>query len=271
MRRIGNRNTDRAIASFAHRGQGWARRCEHSPHPSYLPQHSAPESARPDPLVARASRSIEERVSVCAMAPPKQQDIHDRFTDNIARVRSLVARYNDLVGPGPGRPPVEVADILRASVILLHAALEDLLRSMEELRLPRAHPEAFIGLRLAPHGSSREAKEKFSLVELAAYRGQSVDEVIEKAILLHLERSNYNNIGEVKQALQRAGVQHNFSPAESATIEAMMRRRHWIAHRADRNPSSGRGHPTVQPLGRGLVEQWISLIDTFGRAVVAAL
>jgi hypothetical protein len=124
------------------------------------------------------------------MELPTKQDIEDRFVANIARVRGLVTTYNDLLALGPGRPSVQQADLLRAAVILLHAALEDLLRSMEGLRFPEASPAAFEQLRLAPHGSVEKPKEKFTLVDLAAYRGQSVDDVIRKAIDLHLERSN---------------------------------------------------------------------------------
>lgn len=207
------------------------------------------------------------------MAPPTKQEIDDRFTGNVARVRGLVSLYSTLVGSsGAGRPSVEHADVLRAAVILAHAAIEDLLRSTEELRLPNALPEALLGLRLAPpHGTLKDAKEKFTFVELSAYRGQSVDEVIERAIGLYLEKSNYNNIAEVKQALQRAGVAHTFSPAEAATIEAMMKRRHWIAHRADRNTLIGPGHHAVQPIGRDVVDGWISVIESFGKSVLVNL
>lgn len=204
------------------------------------------------------------------MATSTKQDIDDRFNANIARVRCLVATYDAVVGPGAGRASVAQADVLRAAVILLHAALEDLVRSIEELRLPAApSPNAFERLRfLSPGGSLKDAKEKFSLVDLAAYRGQGVDDVFRAAISAHLEHSNYNNIGDVKQALNRVGIAHAIAPDVAAALEAMMKRRHWIAHRADANPRSGRGHHVAQSIGRSLVSYWIDTVDSFGRDVL---
>jgi hypothetical protein len=203
------------------------------------------------------------------MAVLTKQDIEDRFNANIARVRGLVTTYDAVVGTGAGRASVGHADVLRASVILLHVALEDLLRSIEELRLPVAAPSAFERFRfLSPGGSFKDGKEKFSLIDLAAYRGQSVDDVFHAAIDGYLEHSNYNNIGDVKQSLGRAGIVHTIAPADAATLEAMMKRRHWIAHRADVNQMAGRGHHAAQSIGKGLVSPWIDVVESFGRGVL---
>jgi hypothetical protein len=75
----------------------------------------------------------------------------------------------------------------------------------------------------------------------------------------------------VKQALERVKVDYAFESADDATLEAMMKRRHWIAHRADPNPMSGPGHHNVQPIGRILVDKWVTTVETFGKAVLAKL
>jgi hypothetical protein len=113
-----------------------------------------------------------------------------------------VNTYNALLGTR-GRPPVGDADILRAAVLLLHAALEDLLRSTEELRLPlpTIPPDVFKTFKFVPP-SGKDAKERFTLEDLAAYRGQSVDDVFSKAIESYLDRSNYNNIADVRSAIK---------------------------------------------------------------------
>lgn len=201
-----------------------------------------------------------------------KQDIQERFGANIARVRALVTTYDALAGTGAGRATVAHADVLRAAVILLHAALEDLLRSLEELRLPTATPGAFAQVRFVlSAGSLKEVSERFTLVDLAPYRGQSVDEVFRVAIDKHLANSNYNNVGEVKQALTRVGISYAISNTDAAALETMMKRRHWIAHRADVNPSSGRGHHGAQSIGRGLISSWIDVVEPFGRSVLNAL
>lgn len=199
------------------------------------------------------------------MAAP--QEIMERFSANVGRVRQLLAVYQRVAGSGPGRPSVGEADILRAAVLLLHAALEDLLRSIEEQRLPVAAAKAFSGI-LFP--GTRRA-EKFSLIELAAYRGQTVDDVFRNAVSAHLEHSNYNNINEVIGALDRAGIMASWGQADRSRIGSMMRRRHWIAHRADRNPVAGRGHHTTQSLGYNVVNTWTLTVEAFGNDVLTHL
>jgi hypothetical protein len=195
-----------------------------------------------------------------------QQEIGDRFSANIARVRGLVTMYDTAVGPGAGRATVGQADLLRASVILLHAAFEDLLRSIEELRLPTTADDKFDGFRFVPpNGSYKDGKEKLTLRDLAAYRGKTVDEVFRRTIDGYLEHSNYNNIGEVKSALDRVRIVYTFPKDHAAALEAMMKRRHWIAHRADVNLTAGKGHHAAQSIGRVLVSSWMNLVESTGQ------
>lgn len=196
--------------------------------------------------------------------------IRARFDANIARVRAFVTRYE--TAATPGRAAVEDADLLRAAVVLLHAALEDLLRSVEETRLPVADPAALKSIRFAPLGGGiDDRKEKFTLEDLASWRGRTVDDVIWKAIELHLERSNYNNFLEVKQALARSGLSAALKVHDGAILAAMMSRRHWIAHRADRNRNSGRGHFVATSISKASVNAWISLVESLGARVVKLL
>ena len=48
--------------------------------------------------------------------------------------------YTTRAGTGQGRRSVQDTDILRAAVVLLHATLEDLLRSLADWKLPTAEP-----------------------------------------------------------------------------------------------------------------------------------
>jgi hypothetical protein len=70
-------------------------------------------------------------------------EIESRFKANLARVRQLVQTYEGLVGGGAGRSSVANTDILRAAVVLLHATMEDLIRSVSEWKLPTAPAAAF--------------------------------------------------------------------------------------------------------------------------------
>jgi len=92
--------------------------------------------------------------------------------------------------------------LFRAAVVLLHATSEDLLRSLCEWKMPGANPEAFGDVPLV----GTRGKTRFGLSELAAFRGKTVDEIITKSICGFLERSSFNHPGDLKDALEKIGV-----------------------------------------------------------------
>lgn len=198
-----------------------------------------------------------------------KQEITERFTANVRRVRNVVGVYDQLAGPGPGRASEVYTDILRAAVVLLHAALEDLLRSLERWRLPGAPDESFKFL--AFPGPRDRPQEKLTMVELAAHRGRSVDDVFRVAIDRYLERSNYGSIGDAKDALKRIGLAYQLTPGDNAEIVALMSRRHLIAHRADRNDKIGRGHAIVAPLGPQQVLGWLAAVERFAQSFLSQI
>lgn len=196
-----------------------------------------------------------------------REEIQNRFQNNLNRVRNLVGVYNSATGRGPGRRPAQDSDILRAAIVLLHAALEDLLRSLAEWRLPFADPEAFVEVPL----SGLKRGEKFGLHHLAAFRGQTVDDVFAKSVSEYLEKSNYSHPGDVKSVLIGIGVAIDVDRDACAEIAAMMSRRHWIAHRLDRNPKSGSGHHSVKSLSTVTVFQWVQAVDQLGQDIFSWL
>ena len=187
---------------------------------------------------------------------------------NLGRVKGIVAAYSNLSGQGQGRTDVVATDLLRAAVVLLHATLEELVRSSVANRLPKiADAKALGGISLP----AKRPTEKFSLVELAEYRGQMVDEVIAQAVAADLEDSNYNNVGQVTAALQRIDVDRGVLDPYQSSLETMMKRRHWIAHRADKNPLTGKGQYLAQSLGKAVVEKWTKLLGIIGMNIIKAL
>lgn len=102
---------------------------------------------------------------------------------------------------GRGRRSVSVTDLLRAAVVLLHATLEDLVRSLMEWKLPAAPAEAFKDMNLAGI-----TKNRFSLDDVALHRGKTVDQLIAESVSQSLERSNYNNTNEIAAALNRVSL-----------------------------------------------------------------
>jgi hypothetical protein len=187
-------------------------------------------------------------------------EIRDRFRGNLHRVRIMVEAYESSAGKGKGRRSVGQTDLLRAAVVLLHATLEDLLRSLCEWKMPGANPEAFAEVPLV----GTRGKTRFGLLELAAFRGNTVDNVITQSINEFLEKSSFNNPGAVKVALEKIGVNAHLVDRYAPILAAMMTRRHWIAHRADRNPRKGRGHHPAGSLAVAAVTRWVGGVERFG-------
>jgi hypothetical protein len=48
----------------------------------------------------------------------------------------------------------------------------------------------------------------------------------------------------------------------------MMARRHWIAHRVDRNPMKGMGHHPVKSLSHPTVARWLDAVERFGQDIL---
>jgi hypothetical protein len=55
------------------------------------------------------------------------------------------------------------------------------------------------------------------------------------------------------------------------SLGPMMKRRHWIVHRADRNELTGLGHHRTKSIDKGTVNGWLDAIRAFGDAVLERL
>ncbi|MDX9723981.1 MAG: hypothetical protein RBU37_24740 [Myxococcota bacterium] len=196
--------------------------------------------------------------------------IEERFRANLNRVTKLVELFKEHAS-GRGRAAVAETDVLRAAVVLLHAALEDLLRSIEEILLPTMPPETFDGWKLSLPSTPRSQKERFTLKELLEFREKTVDEVLVLAIQQYLAHSNYNSFGELAAAVKRVGLNVTPLRPHQPDLDAMMQRRHWIAHRADRNVRAGRGQHAAQHLADSTVAKWAKAVEDAGFTLLQQL
>jgi hypothetical protein len=194
-----------------------------------------------------------------------REEIQLRFQSNLQRVRNVVGVYTSGSNKRKGRRAVQESDILRAAVVLLHATLEDLLRSLADWKLPTAPPEALSDIPLV----GTKGKKTLGLQELAGFRGRPVDEVIALSVSEYLERSSYNHPGDVRAVLNSVGLMESIVDGFAKDLAAMMARRHWIAHRADRNPKRGTGHHIAKSLSNAVVARWIETVERFGMSVLS--
>ena len=170
--------------------------------------------------------------------------------------------------PGSDRPSELHADVVRAAVVFLHATLEDLLRSGEELRFAAAPSSAFEDMKWVPLAGPDKGKDRLTLAELAQYRGKSVDEVLLRAFQKHHEQSNYNNEQDVVGALQRMAFDKRPFERHFSDLAAMMKRRHLIAHRADLNARFPR---LTNMMKISDVERWLTTVESFGEQLLGSL
>lgn len=195
-----------------------------------------------------------------------KQSIQQRLTENLSRVRNLVAIYRThLAGTGRGRRGAHQTDVLRSTVVLLHASLEDFLRSLAYWKLPLANKATLDDIPLIRLGPN---PKKFSLGELDAHRGKTVDQLISESVNEHLERSNYNNTQEVASLLQSLGINTAAINQHFAIMELAMTRRHQIVHRADRDETPGRGNHNVRSISTKQINAWIFTVEQFTNDVL---
>jgi hypothetical protein len=197
-----------------------------------------------------------------------KDEIEKRFKRNLKRVESLSAVYEKHSGGGQGRRSVEAADTLRAATVFLHATLEDLVRSVEEWKLPECDEDCLNGIALAgatPHS------EKFALGKLAAHRGSTVDSLIAASVRDHLAQKSYNDVETIASALQRVGVALDAARPSFSTLSTLIARRHNIVHRTDRDDTAGKGHHGTKSIGRQALLAWIAAVRSFGDAVLKQL
>ncbi len=205
------------------------------------------------------------------MEQAKIDPITRNFEVNIARVKNLVAAYDQLGSQGAGRPSTMQVDVLRSATVLLHASLEDVLRSSSEQLLATRGRDVLDGIGF-PDGTDK-TKQKFTLGDLHAFKGQSIDDLIQLAVITSLQRSNYNSVAEVAAALERIGIDPGVLDPDQATLESIIKRRHLIVHRADKNPDPkrGRGVLMTQHLPKSTAETWIQTITGVGTRILNAL
>lgn len=163
-----------------------------------------------------------------------------RLTENMTRVDGLINLHaflvsiiseNDEIGSRIGADPDE---ILRAATVLLHASLEDFLRSLTLENLPRKQ-DLLNAIPIAGFKNSR--KTTIGLGDLAkVYHGKSVDEVIFQSIESWLNQTSFNNTSDLSSILKKLGIDVEQFEHEFSDLNKMIKRRHKIVHEADRDP-----------------------------------
>lgn len=154
--------------------------------------------------------------------------IYRRFAGNVARARRLAS----WVGAGAGSERDTGADVHRAAVVFLHAALEDLLRSVGRVWMPSATPDVLNAIPLLGMAGLGEER-RFTLRHLAQHRGTSVDDLIYLSVGSYLDRKSFSSVEDILEFVRRLGIDTHRLPGDRARIARLIARRHRIVHVAD--------------------------------------
>lgn len=98
--------------------------------------------------------------------------------------------------------------------------------------------------------------------------------MIGRSVVKWLERSNSNHPDDLIELLRKTQVELSISDGLKSRLAAMMIRRHWIAHRVDRDLSET-GDPGRSQSGLAispeLVSEWKNAVIEVGDAVLKKL
>jgi len=182
----------------------------------------------------------------------------DRLEEGTERILALV-RASTQLQPGPAE------DTLRAAAVLLHAHLEEFLRSLASEFLPTGEGRF---LKDIPLAGSRPRPEKFHLGELARHRGKTVDALLRESVLQHLEQSSYNNVKEITCLLQSLGLTSADYEPNFPQIAQLIERRHQIVHRLDKVKAAGGAENALQSIQPSDLARWIGAVMSFAGSVI---
>jgi hypothetical protein len=221
---------------------------------------SSQDTAKQRPLAerVRTDRDFQKRISDII------KPYVEHMAENFNRASALIGASHGLTDKS------QAQDVLRAAVVLNHAYLEDLLRTLAGQLLPEAGEAALNDIPLA--GSESVAHpQKLQLGKLARHKGKMVDDVIRESIARHLDRVTYNDTNQISQQLETLGfkvAEHNqYFPA----IQQMIQRRHQIVHRADKVKIGDSNAYKLQPIEPQQVSHWLGVTTNFMQSLMGPL
>ena len=173
------------------------------------------------------------------------QTTHERTLENINRVKNLIKIYERIKDDKTEHN----TDVLRAAVVLLHAALEDCLRSISYSKLPFALPEEL-----------NKMQYKVPLGRVAEYREKTINELVEDIVFENLERATYNNQEDISKTLKSLAI--TIEKFDLPLLDTAIKRRHKIVHRADRGDKDGETGG-ITPIQTAHVLKWVEQVEVF--------
>jgi len=207
---------------------------------------------------------MNDKIKVTVSAPdaPLFEELMEHALTNYGRVENLIRLYEDVTKGKRGKRSNSQIDILRSAVVFIHATMEDGMRSIGRFYLPNSNRDIIDKIPLVGINNSGKA-EKFYLGRLAEHSGKIVDEVIQESIESHLDKTSYTSTSDISAALSSYGINQESIKPLYPTLEAMIKRRHHIVHKADKVYSPGPGKQYAKSLSAKQVRKWNDTTNHF--------
>ncbi|MBI5695602.1 MAG: hypothetical protein HZC51_07675 [Nitrospirae bacterium] len=191
---------------------------------------------------------------------------------NLKRVDNLVSVSMPKVSTGRGRKSVEDTDVLRAAVVLLHASLDDFLRSIAILRLPKSTNSDVLE-KYSLLGSKGNKEQQLNLKNLFANRTKSINDYITDSIESYLDLESFNRIKDITDLFLFIGISNGDDAVKKhfTKLNEMMERRHNIVHRADKPEITGRGIHHAVDISPYQVKEWSATVKEFSDTVLKCI
>ncbi|MDR1329429.1 MAG: hypothetical protein LBK23_07505 [Oscillospiraceae bacterium] len=180
---------------------------------------------------------------------PKNKAILEDYRVNINRVKNLIDTFH-AIPKKPGPVKATDVDILRASVVFLHAAFEYYYRQV-----------VIDGIihQLKNHKTTDLDRLKLAVPIKDLYTAPAGDlsAALDNAVIEELKKQSFNSYGQIKTHAKQAGLDID-SFTKGKELDEMIQRRHVIVHHAD---NCNGGANSKNKLTDDIVENWLAAVD----------
>lgn len=157
---------------------------------------------------------------LCPEAPILAESLN-RGLANLNRTNELVTNYELTANK----------DILRLSVVFIHATLEDVLRNLIFFKLHQLeHNSALLEVPLI---NTQGRKDKINLSDLIKYQSLTVKDLLVQSCLEYVDRLTFNNSNDILKWFDKFQITNKDITEYLSSIEELLQRRHKIVHNAD--------------------------------------
>ncbi len=195
-----------------------------------------------------------------------KESIQNTFIANLQRSRDLTHLHLSLLTGQGQYSSIYSEDILRAAIVLLHASLEELLRSIYKYKYSCITEDQWKNICLL--GLNKTGQTKITLADIIKYKEKTVESLLKESIDDYLSRKTYNNIQDIVEFCKELGINSTLIDGNKTLLIEMIERRHKIAHNADREISRDATTPDLLTIEYSRVVLYIDNLENFSRILL---